>query len=693
MRRSVTCIAYLLLVGVSLLASAPAADAEGIELIEWDAKLSANGPFVTGDNAAFRARHRIPNQASGGIEELFAEFSVGEDATMTVEGRGLFDARDYLLDVELEHPGIGSLRAGYQQFRTWYDPSGGWFPPSNTFIELPPSNPKVDRGKAWFEATLTAPEMPRIDFRFISTFRDGTKNSTIWGDTTDTGGAGARSIVPAFRRIDETNDRIEFDISHEIKATRFGAKVRYELPDIANALELNRRPGEAGIERVVTQEDSVESTIANVVGFVERKFFEDKLLLSAAYSFTDLDSDTAGSRTYGDTFGAGFDPLFANRQPFDAGYLDLVGGTDLTRHVGTAAARYQPLEALSLSLAVKVLQETAKGHSDYTQTDVGPDPIRVTVETPSLATNDDDNFRVRPELDIRYTGIKNVVLFARGDWETDDGQISEQQFDGAANVQTLDRLTNIDTLGQTYTAGVNWYPTRKVTVTSKYRYDQRNNDFDHSIDSTDNTSGNRYPAYLRQEDRYTQGIGTRVTWRALEGLRLTGRYDFALSNYHVQADGLSKVKSAEVTTHNIGADVNWNPFSGAYVRGTLNRVLSENDTPADALVGPAEGLVTNFSNDYWNATVAAGWAVAEKTDLETYYFYYSTDNFRNNSAFSQPYGSDLTENGVSAGVRHEIREGVNLRAKYGYFSSRDDASGSNNDYDAHILYGAFELDF
>ena len=687
-RLAVSAIAVLCSVAVAVGVSA-----QDLELIDWDVKLSSNGPFVIDDSAAFRARHRIPAEASGGIEELFAEFEVGDDVTMTVEGRGIFDARDYLLDVELEHPDYGSFRAGYQQFRTWYDPSGGWFPPSDSFIELSPNNPSVDRGRTWVEATLAAPDVPRLDFRFSSSFRDGTKSSTIWGDTALTGGAGVRSIVPAFRRLDEKTDRIELDISHEIKETRLGARFRYELPDIANALETNRRPGETGLERVVTQEESVDSEIASAVAFVERKFLDDKLMLSAAYSYTDLDSNTSGSRIFGASSGAAFDPLFANRQPFDAGYLALAGGSDMTTHVGTAAARYQPLDALSLSLAVKVLQESVTGRSDYTQTDVGPDPLRDTIETPALATNDNDNFRVRPELDIRYSGVKNLVLFARGDWETDSGRISEQQFDVGTAVPTLDRRTNIETFGQKYALGANWYPIRKVTVTGKYRYDQRDNDFDHPIDSTDNAGGNRYPAYLRQQDRYMHGVDARVTWRALPSLKLTGRYDFALSQYHVQGDGLAKVKSAEVTSHAINADVSWNPIQGAYLRGTLGRVMSETDTPADSLAGPAEGLVTDFKNDYWNATVAGGWAIAEKTDLEALYFFYDTDNFGNNAAFSQPYGSDLTENGVSVGASHQLRDGVTLRARYGYFSSRDDASGGNNDYDAHILYGAFELDF
>ena len=60
-----------------------------------------------------------------------------------------------------------------------------------------------DRGEAWVGA-LTLPDKPGFTSSiFIKSGRR--KDSTIWGDTTLTGGA-VSGIVPSFRDIDEERD-------------------------------------------------------------------------------------------------------------------------------------------------------------------------------------------------------------------------------------------------------------------------------------------------------------------------------------------------------------------------------------------------------------------------------------------------------------------------------------------------------
>ena len=74
---------------------------------------------------------------------------------------------------------------------------GAWIP-------LYDDDLSVDRGKVWFEAGLRMEDIPEITFGYSHEWRDGTKDSTIWGQS-DLIPIGY-GIVPTFYNIDETRD-------------------------------------------------------------------------------------------------------------------------------------------------------------------------------------------------------------------------------------------------------------------------------------------------------------------------------------------------------------------------------------------------------------------------------------------------------------------------------------------------------
>ena len=58
---------------------------------------------------------------------------------------------------------------------------------TGNFFRRPFPEMHIDRGEAWIELGLRVPDWPEITFRYSHEFRDGQKDSTIWGDTTLTG--------------------------------------------------------------------------------------------------------------------------------------------------------------------------------------------------------------------------------------------------------------------------------------------------------------------------------------------------------------------------------------------------------------------------------------------------------------------------------------------------------------------------
>jgi hypothetical protein len=76
-----------------------------------------------------------------------------------------------------------------------------------------------------------------------------------------------------------------------------------------------------------------------------------------------------------------------------------------------------------------------------------------------------------------------------------------------------------------------------------------------------------------------------------------------------------------------------------------------------------------------------------KTDLRVdYNLYRAANNYNNNAAFSEPYGSDATEHTVTAVVSRQVCDNVKVSMKYSYYNYGDGLYGGHNNYDGHLVY-------
>jgi predicted porin len=187
-----------------------------------------------------------------------------------------------------------------------------------------------------------------------------------------------------------------------------------------------------------------------------------------------------------------------------------------------------------------------------------------------------------------------------------------------------------------------------------------------------------------------------VTWRPRNNLTLVSRYDFQLSTIDTKADFLSEVTDGKRVSHIFSQSATWSPISRLFLQGSVNYTRDETETPADNLVpgsSPVNRLVLKSKNNYWNASLTAGYALDDKTDLQAQYFYYRADDYSNNSNVSQPYGADGEEHGVTVTLARQMTKALRWTLRYGYFRYRDDLYGGNNDYDAHLVYSSVQYRF
>jgi hypothetical protein len=665
------------------------------KLVTSEVSTSGAAVFMNGDDDQFRQRHGLPPDFTGGVENLRMEWSVGDDSTATLEGRTMVDSGDYLGHLKLVTTDKGYIDAGYRQFRTWYDGTGGYFHngATRTIFHYFDEDLRLDRGEGWVELGLRMPQVPELTLRYAHLLRNGQKNSVIWGDSNQTGGLGTRSIVPAFRDIDEDRDLVDFDLKHRLLGSSVGAAFLYEHSDVDDSLNFRRTPGEPS-DRYVTQREDVSSNVFGGHAFTMTPLLDNRIVISTSYGYTDLDSDLGGSRIYGSAFFAPFDPAYATRQPLDQGFLNLDGSTQLKQHVGTLTVQTRITKQLQLTAGGRLGQEDADGDSNYDQTDVGFPPTLPTTQTPFATKSGTSTTNFTGDLELRYSGWENWVWTVFGQWDDINGELNEKQTDVSTGTTLLDRQTDIDRFGQKYGVGAAWYPWRRVSLTSRYTYKLHEYDYDHQTDSTANGGADRYPAYIVSQDIRTHAVDARISYRVLDNLRLTARYDGAFQKFDQRSDGLDDVDSAKVDMNAVGTGTTWNPTAGSYVQGDVNYVISRTRAPIDELTGAAAGVAAqDFDNNYWTATVTTGLALTEKIDVGTQYFYYRADNYDNVSATTQPYGANASEHGASAHIALRTSEHLRWRLAYAYFTNDEETTGGANDYDASVITAGVDMTY
>ncbi len=661
-------------------AAAPAAAEPGSEgsLTNYNnwLELSAGGLFVGGNDAAFRQRHMIREGAFGGLEDLHFERKVGKEGLFQLDGRALFDNHDYFTKLELVSPEVGFLRAGYKQFRTWSDGSGGFFPATGTWF----SNGALglDRGEAWFEGGLTLKKAPVVTFKYMHQFRDGEKDSTSWGSSHPGGSLPARGIVPSFWDIDEKNDIFQGDLKYTVKKTDLGLGVRFESGKNDDALKIRQFPNEAG-QSFITSREGVQHDLFNVHAFSETRLSK-KALFSVGVSYVNLDTELSGNRIAGNDFDVGFNPALAN----SLGFTNLHGGGQMNEYVANLNFMYVPIEAVSVVPSIRVRQEDLNNSSGFTQT--GP----LIPTGPVAASSDRDMLDVSERLEARYTGITNWVFYARGDWTEGQGDLRE---DGGLTLSLpILRDTEDTRFDQKYTLGATWYPLRWLNLDAQYYHKMRDNDSEHEVDSTPNNSPiKRYPAYLVSQDFTTDDANVRATLRPRKNVTLVSRFDFQHSTIDTQPDplsGLGETESARMHSYIFAQNATWTPWTRLYLQAGFNYVRSETETPASQF----SQAVLDSQNNYWTLSFNAGFVLDKKTDLQANYFYYQADNSVNEPSFGVPYGVGAREHGVIVGMTRRLLENLRLNLKYGYFNYEDE-SGGNNDYDAHMVYASLQYRF
>ena len=671
------------------------------------------GVITSGDRAQFEQEHRLPaDQPYGGITDLHLEHAVGKDGLLSVDGHAIWDTNDYDLQIQLVKPKLGYIKAGFTEFRSWYDGNAGFFPHNDVFFEPPYPEMHIDRGDVYIELGLRAPNWPEITIRYEHEFRFGQKDSTVWGDTNQTGLLppfnSTRKIIPSFRDIDEKRDIFSFEASKTIGNTDVLLGMRYEHNTNDYSLNMERGAGQLppavpppGQQRKVTQQQNDDVDLFSGHGITETRI-TDNFWFTAGYSYTTITNDLSGTRIFGTHWDEAFGQPVPTLGSRDHAFIDLAGMAQIKENLFNANLFWMPFENLSILSGFRFTHQNNDSESTFIAEEPVPNTPPFTPNNPqggfhyglgepaNGARNSDYN-EFAQRLELRYTGIKDWLFYFQGEWEEDYGNVNE--FQSLDEEVPLDKNTNA--LGQIYTVGATWNPSMRFSMAGQYF---------HRIASYDEDLLSSEHQRLLNQDWNIDDFNIRMTLRpklptCLGTLALVTRYDFVHtsidSQWFFEDETLAELQSGEIKKHVISESLNWNPLPRFFLQANVSYVLNQTDTPANniELVPNAGPTVVNFRNDYWTVTSGIGYIIDDKTDFYADYYFYCANDYYKNAAVAVPYGMGATENAVSATITRQLNKRTRLTLKYGFYDYRDTTSGGHNNYRAHSLFSSLQFRF
>jgi hypothetical protein len=696
--------------------AAPAQAEEPTPAANW-INFTIGGAFVSGDDAHFMQRTRS-SDFYGGIEDVMFSHELNDSTTFTLDGHALPGNEDYEINMDLENTDLGYVKFGFKQFRTWYDASGGYLQGANMDASLVndilDDERSIDRGEIYFEAGLRKEDFPEITFSYRHLYRNGDKDTLCWGDSRTnsswggvTGSNTAFKFMPGLWDIDETTDIFELDADHTVGNTDLGMGLVYENYSIDNTRTMNRwgsrtspSPTTFGINEVIQNEKTEADMFAGNIHSVTR--FNDKAWLSFAASYSNLDTDIdGGSRRFI------YSPqtLPATTPQRDYSYDQMSGGSSVDQFITNLNFMWVPVQDLTVTPSLRYEHENVDTISKFNAYNGSASWLGLE----SLSSNTDMD-STTGAIDIRYTGLDNIVLYAKGEWGNESESL--HRVDNYLPGEFLD--TDVDIDEQEYTLGANWYALSNLSFSVQGLHMSRDQSLDHEVGNQTNSpvsangGSNNFRPIMMEHNSEIDDLNLRMTWRPMSNVSLVTRYDYVHAEYENRGldeqnnatggaiagtlDPLNLIESGDVASHILSQSVTWNPFASMYVQGTISWISSETETPED-YTGDAD-------NDCLVGSLTAGYAIDARTELTATYSYYQANNYVASRSYNgtptMGYGYETEEHMIALTLSRVINENMIWNLRYGFITSNttdNDQSGGYDDFDAHMVSTGLQVRF
>jgi hypothetical protein len=622
---------------------------------------------VSGNTQKFREDVGMKEGWSGGMENATLHYDINKDTTVDGEGRFIFDEHDYKLQLQVTKKDFGFVRAGFTEYREYYDNEGGFFRPFTPSSFKLNQDLGLDVGNIFFEAGLTLPNLPKVVVGYEHQFRDRDTSLLEWGGVTQ--GADTRKIYPSAMGIHEYTDIVKLSGEYDVSKVHLRDDFRYEhfsMDDTRADTSVNLNTSSS--QTVTVHENNDHDAFYNT--FHMDSHVNDKVYWSLGYLFSSLSGNGNMQVVTPPPVG-----------PFGNNWTTSDIDVDLYSHVVNLNLMLGPFKGLVLYSGLQAEKTETHGFTDALLTQ-GAGPA-----TTNLIHTANDTKSLSETFGMRYVKIPYTTLYAEGRWDEEQIDLDEAEAQNGVSSIALD--SDETTFRQDYRAGFNTAPLPRVTLAGRYRHYIDHDDYDYD---TDTVTG--YPGFITAQSFTTDEAMGKLT------LRPCSRFSTSFTYQHVSTDirtsseavpllapgGTLQSGDYDANIYSVSATVT--PLSRWYVTGYFS--LQDTHTAAFANHDPS---VITYRGDVYTVMGTTGYALDNKTDLTLEYSYSRSDNFTNNSSAGLPLGLNFQRTAVQAGISRKIRKNVVARLHYGFYSYDESSTGGINNYTAHLASASCTVRF
>jgi hypothetical protein len=631
---------------------------------------------VSGDQKKFRELEGVQPGWNGGADHFAYSEQLAPDTKLNVEGHALMPQNDFKVTMALDQKDSGFVHAGFEEWRRYYDNSGGYYPPFTPPAFSAPADPHLDLGRVWIDLGLTLPDSPQIVFGYEYQFRQGDKSTLAWGSVYQNGLA--KNIYPNLEHVDEHTHIFKVDITREWDDWRVEDRVRaefYRLSDQRNdVISYTTGPNPDLIQRI--NQDVQYSQGANT--FRVQKQITDWWLASlgslvSAYngtsSFNEKTTDGSGTQTSGNAWQA--NDITLKRQSY----------------IASGSSLFLPLKGLSVSASAQGEWTHEDGFGDvnlalYDATVPG------LVSAPGTENMNLDKTVSSENLDVRFNRLPRTVLFATGRLRQESISQSADQNTGGLSPDDFSQRTDAENYLYDARVGFTSSPWTWLEWGGHYRYRNSDTSYNH-LEDTSLFGGIGYPAFITHRDITTDEIEGRLVLRPVNWLNARLTYQWLESDYSTTTEPVSggispggTVEAGSTLANNVGLNLTFIPAQQFYLSSSFTYGYSRTRTAA----GPNASAVP-YRGDTYTVGASAGWALDAKTRLDATYAYSQAGYGQNNLA-GLPLGMDFTRHDLLVGLTRQLSKRLSGALRYRFSQYTEPSGGNVNNFTAHGIFAS-----
>jgi len=620
---------------------------------------------VQGNHGQFRELEGTKGGFSEGVENFSVTRQISPDEKLSLDGHALPVDQDYDFHLSLDRTDHGFIHAGFDQWRKYYNDTGGFSP-----SVVPPEfhsdrDLHVDNGRAWIDFGLTLPDWPQLVLGYEYQYKTGNESTLDWGY------ANGANIYPATQAMDEQTHRIKLDVTKTIADWRLEDQARVDFYTAKNTgYEEGIYLGGATPDEFITTLDNYQQVQGMNTLTVEKQV-RDWWFLNGGFYYSHLSSTDHFNQLTAI-------PAFSYNNILNSQQITL----NRESEVFSIASLFTPLEYLSLSLGTQNEWTRQNGFG----TSIPDLELGGSVPADSRL----EEFKAGQSANFRFTQIPSSVVF--GDAALNENSDNLHQ---AEDPDVFQRTTAADNLNYALKTGVTVSPWRWLDLTTQYGKQYSRTDYHQLADLFNGVAGptNGYPAFILDRTIRTDQFETRLVLHPVAWLKTTLTYQLTSTEYASTTDpafdlNLPAVVSPggpitdgryRLQTYGISATIT--PVRNLYLTSAFtyshSRIVTADN--GDPSVAPYAGSI-------YTLAATATYALNLKTGLQLAYNFSRADYGANNAAAEIPAGLDYTRNDVIIGLTRQLTKNLSGALHYEFSQYSEPAQSNADGYTANGIF-------